>query len=477
MIDLLSIQETSRTGSPPTPDVRRGEEGLSGKPFNEYLEQADAADTKVPAAGDSRETPVNEVVSSGNERKGSLPGSGESEAASEKVSNETGKDKKDKTGESSGPSGAEKKVQLKDRTEDFQGKTKKSVMSAFAEVASVKKGSAGNSSKKADLKVPAKGKEEGPRLEDESTEGLEFEGPEKSASSVREDGQLLNDIQNRGLVQRPADPSVPIESGKSIPGLNGESVNPAGKKEKLKIELSDQRKSVKDGAVVSEKELGKNNRESRVEAFKLKSDAVVNPGKNTLGNESVAVSSGIDSRDGFSDEKEVPFRVVELGTPAEREGNVETLSASKGQIAGHFKTLLKDKGVPEIVKQTGILLKDNNQGEIKLILRPESLGKVRIRLNLNENNIAGRIFVENINVKDAFNSSLDDLQRALRDAGFDNTALEVFVQGEGAGEGRRQAGDDRPVMVHPSVIETIEENIPLADSQTGNDDVRVNLLA
>jgi len=169
-------------------------------------------------------------------------------------------------------------------------------------------------------------------------------------------------------------------------------------------------------------------------------------------------------------------RVVELAPAAgAREFRV---SGEKGITAqageSRFQHLLKEEGIPRIVRQSGIVLKDGQQGEIRLILQPESLGKVRIRLNLQENHIAGRIIVENSTVKDAFNSTLEDLSRALRESGFDSASLEVSVEGQGREGFQEEEGDRARLRVRR--LAELEESLPRVESDM-HQESQVNLLA
>jgi flagellar protein FlbC len=114
---------------------------------------------------------------------------------------------------------------------------------------------------------------------------------------------------------------------------------------------------------------------------------------------------------------------------------------------------LKDQGHDQIVKNAKILLKNQGSGEIRLILKPERLGEVRIRLELQDNRIAGRILVENNTVRQAFNSSLQELHQAFADAGYDAGSLDVQVGGEHAEE-QEQPKPNR------HVIEELMDSVP-----------------
>ena len=97
----------------------------------------------------------------------------------------------------------------------------------------------------------------------------------------------------------------------------------------------------------------------------------------------------------------------------------------------------------QIVRQTGIILKNNNRGEIRLVLKPEQLGKLRIRIQLDDNRLTGRIFVTNAIVKEALDNDLESLYRAFKQNGFDAEEFEVLVdRRQGDQSNRRDADRD-----------------------------------
>ncbi len=115
----------------------------------------------------------------------------------------------------------------------------------------------------------------------------------------------------------------------------------------------------------------------------------------------------------------------------------------------------------KIVKQSSVILKDGGSGEIKLILKPEQLGSVRIRLSLTDNRIAGQIIVDSSAVKEIFEQNLQNLERAFKENGFDTAALNVSVGGEHSGSNEREQSSDISKQ-----IELIDENIPTMISES-----------
>ena len=99
---------------------------------------------------------------------------------------------------------------------------------------------------------------------------------------------------------------------------------------------------------------------------------------------------------------------------------------------------LQERLVPELVRHAGIILRDGGEGEIRLVLRPENLGSVRIRLQLGESSLEGRIVVDNRDVKELLDANLEQLKTALRQEGYASANIDVTVSG-GRGE-RRDLG-------------------------------------
>ncbi len=110
----------------------------------------------------------------------------------------------------------------------------------------------------------------------------------------------------------------------------------------------------------------------------------------------------------------------------------QNLSSLNNQTASSdgssFQAMLKNhiqQNASEIVKAGNIVLKDNNVGQIKLILHPESLGNVKIDLHLNDKNITGRIVVSSQEAFNAFKETAENLRQAFTQNGFDSASLEL----------------------------------------------------
>ena len=185
--------------------------------------------------------------------------------------------------------------------------------------------------------------------------------------------------------------------------------------------------------------------------------AVFAPAENQNGEELVLEMDPGESLDGAAftgGSSEAGNRQFVLNTAEEQKG------------AFLLNRQLQEGGTRDLAKNIRFVLKDRNQGEIKLILKPESLGKVRIHLNLQENNIVGKIFVENNNVKQVFMNNLSDLAKALEDSGFQNASLDVSVGGGETGR-QDQHRQETPVFFQRDASE-LDESVPVRYENGGS---------
>ncbi|HCC36356.1 MAG TPA: hypothetical protein DEQ14_01355 [Treponema sp.] len=87
----------------------------------------------------------------------------------------------------------------------------------------------------------------------------------------------------------------------------------------------------------------------------------------------------------------------------------------------------------DIVRHASMILRDEGKGSIRLALRPESLGDVKIRLEMAENKITGHIIVESEEALRAFEKEIHSLEQAFKDSGFEGAALEMSLASDGRG--------------------------------------------
>ena len=138
---------------------------------------------------------------------------------------------------------------------------------------------------------------------------------------------------------------------------------------------------------------------------------------------------------------------------------------------------LKAQEGNEIVHQVKFIMNRAEAGEIRINLRPEALGKVRVMIQMEENRLSGRIFVESAAAREAFRNSLDALQTRLVESGFDSANLELSSDEHSFTDSRQNTGSrqkEREIANPAKVAKEFEEHIP---TNIHSPDFRVNLIA
>ncbi|MEX2443555.1 MAG: flagellar hook-length control protein FliK [Alkalispirochaeta sp.] len=105
----------------------------------------------------------------------------------------------------------------------------------------------------------------------------------------------------------------------------------------------------------------------------------------------------------------------------ERSSRPPSVSQATQTLARRLNGELGDS----IVRQAKVMLQDANNAELRLVVRPPELGRIRIRLQMENGHIAGRILVDNGSVREVVEQNLASLQRAFEEAGLEMGDLEV----------------------------------------------------
>ncbi|MCK9169230.1 MAG: flagellar hook-length control protein FliK [Treponema sp.] len=123
--------------------------------------------------------------------------------------------------------------------------------------------------------------------------------------------------------------------------------------------------------------------------------------------------------------------------PDQVQQNILSTSDQSASASGsNFQAMLTNQiqqSAEDFVKAGSIVLKDNNVGTIKLVLHPESLGDVKINLQLSDKVVSGQITVTSQEAFNAFRESADSLKQAFIQNGFDTTGFSVAYSGANAG--------------------------------------------
>ena len=120
---------------------------------------------------------------------------------------------------------------------------------------------------------------------------------------------------------------------------------------------------------------------------------------------------------------------------------------------------LQDMTGSDLLRATNLVLKDGG-GEIRMTLKPDSLGSVRVRMNLVDNVIEGKIIVDSSAAKQVVDGSIDALRRALTAEGFQTGSLQVSVGGQNTDTDARKDQEQQPQAIRRISAQGFEQNIP-----------------
>ena len=132
-----------------------------------------------------------------------------------------------------------------------------------------------------------------------------------------------------------------------------------------------------------------------------------------------------------------PSVTMELVQNAQNvQNNVLSLDSQTASSNGsNFQAMLNNQiqaNIPEFVKTGSIILKDNNQGNINLILNPEELGNVKISLALDGKSISGQITVVSKEALEVFKDNAETLREAFIKSGFENANIDISFANNGS---------------------------------------------
>ncbi|MBQ6780001.1 MAG: flagellar hook-length control protein FliK [Treponema sp.] len=190
------------------------------------------------------------------------------------------------------------------------------------------------------------------------------------------------------------------DDGKTLE-FDGKKIDAQEAKQKPRLTITDLRTQKTDAVVETEQAIGKTQQKNGADlAFEQKNEPQVQMTMELVGNVEQNITSSSTQ------------------SAAANGSNFQAMLASSIQ-----------ENAPEFVKAGNIVLRDGNQGAINLILRPESLGNVKISLSLSDKIITGQITVQSQEAYDAFKDSIDALREAFAQSGFDTQGFDLNFAG------------------------------------------------
>lgn len=174
--------------------------------------------------------------------------------------------------------------------------------------------------------------------------------------------------------------------------------------------------------------------------------------------------------DGSAD-MSIGFRTME-GGKSSLAGETSRLAERRDGEGQSFASMLSQElrsNAADFVKTGAIVLRDNNAGMIRLTLHPESLGNVKISLELSgDKRISGKIVVSSQEAYDAFNENLNGLSDAFVEGGFESAGFDLSWSGgdtAGSGSGEKAGAQSSPF--YASSVPDVMSGAESSDSMNG----------
>lgn len=174
-----------------------------------------------------------------------------------------------------------------------------------------------------------------------------------------------------------------------------------------------------------------------------------------------------------------------------RNANADVLSLNNQTAAANgsdFQAMLNNQiqsAIPEFVKAGNIVLKDNDQGQINLVLHPDDLGNVKIHLSLDGKTISGNIIVTSKEALQVFKDNAETLREAFVKNGFDAANFEVAYNNSGSSANQNfnsEPKNDGTLLFAKKVYSNgdsgvAEENSDYAKTSENYSNYSVNIVA
>lgn len=138
-------------------------------------------------------------------------------------------------------------------------------------------------------------------------------------------------------------------------------------------------------------------------------------------------------------------------------------NVSKTHSAGNIVSdnILKFQDLMGKLVEKAQLALSNGKSEVLLSLNPEYLGKVNLKITMEGDNLLGKIFVDNAEIKDIFIKNLDTVVSSLNEIGINIEGFDIMLkQDTPNGDFENEFAFDRKITEEDEIyIEEVDTNI------------------
>ncbi|WP_300754393.1 flagellar hook-length control protein FliK [uncultured Brachyspira sp.] len=135
----------------------------------------------------------------------------------------------------------------------------------------------------------------------------------------------------------------------------------------------------------------------------------------------------------ISDDKGAELTIINMKDSAEG-ANLKGYNHYNNNVSKtHNSTNLTDSMIKfqdlmgKLVEKAQVAV-NNGKSEVLMSLNPEYLGKVRLKISMDGDNLIGKIFVDNADVKDIFTKNLDTVITSLNEIGINIEGFDVMLR-------------------------------------------------
>ncbi|OEJ13862.1 flagellar hook-length control protein [Brachyspira hampsonii] len=135
----------------------------------------------------------------------------------------------------------------------------------------------------------------------------------------------------------------------------------------------------------------------------------------------------------ISDDKGAELTIINMKDSAEN-ANLKGYNHYNNNVSKtHNSTNLTDNMIKfqdlmgKLVEKAQVAV-NNGKSEVLMSLNPEYLGKVRLKISMDGDNLIGKIFVDNADVKDIFTKNLDTVITSLSEIGINIEGFDVMLR-------------------------------------------------
>ena len=233
--------------------------------------------------------------------------------------------------------------------------------------------------------------------------------------------------------------SPPIETGKKERAPSKDAKVETRPENSRTEELAASRKEP-EKAGLNRLDEARSRRRDRV-AFDIRDQRTTTP-SNMSNNTEMRINAGVETVSGRQAQADSPVREItlELRVPQGQNQQAQTTweVRSGNALENMLARELHQNFNGDIIRHASMALRDGGEATIRLALKPDTLGNVKIQLELAENKVTGRIVVESEEAFNAFRKEIASLEQAFRDSGFTNADLNLSLAADSRNAGGQE---------------------------------------